>query len=155
MTKMEFKFDDLVLDDITSISDDLLLEVITETCFLIPVRLIVNGNNVFAFTTPVNQKMDWINLPAFGLLIDWPSKIESLPKTHKEKIFLADMGEMTFSYENDIVKVRTNINRLEPEEDYVALHTVIESSIKDLKEKLLHKIPEVLKNSVIRQELKL
>ena len=154
MTELNFNINELSLDDIGEI-DNAYIDVISETCFFLPVRLIVNNKDLFQRKHSVREEVNnWIDLPAFSLLIDWQSRVDSLLKTGKEKIFLADAGQMIIIYEGGLVKIRTNFNDIEVEEDYGDFCDAIKLAIRNLTKELKGKIPEVFQNQEINRRLK-
>jgi hypothetical protein len=154
MTELEFNITQLSLDDIGEIEKAYLIDVVSETCFFLPVRLTVNKKDLFQTKHFVTGKIsNWIDLPAFNLIINWRARIDSLLKTGKEKIFLADAGEMIITYEGGLVRIMTNFNDIAVEENYEDFYDAVGLGIRNLTEELKRQIPMVFQNQEINQKL--
>ncbi len=156
MTELKFDITQLSLEDIEGIDRAHLIDVISETCFFLPVRLVVSNEDLFKRKHSVTGEINnWIDLPAFSLIFDWINRIDSLLKTGQEKIFLSDAGQMIITHKGGLVKIRTNFNNIEVEENYRDFYDAVKLSIGNLTEELKSKIPRLFQNQEINQGVKI
>ena len=84
MIELKFDINKLASTDIEGIPRKHLLSVISETCFLLPVQLTVNGKHIFK----VNEHRNWIELSAFYILLYWKDILKKIPETSFYTIYL-------------------------------------------------------------------
>ncbi len=144
MIELQFDINQLSSTDIVGVESSMLLDVISETCFFLPVRLIVNSEDIFS-TKNINtgESKDWIELPAFDLLLNWKSILTQLPNKGRERILLADAGQMVIERDNQEIKITTNLNKEVVFAHYDEFYSSISKSIDRLFNDLRDKFPDL------------
>lgn len=149
MTTLQFKYQDLEIDDLSDINDNDLPGVLSETAFFIPTRLLLNEVNVFEFLNNKGLKVEWVQIPAFSILLDWKAALSDLPS--KKKIFLLPpSGEVEIVFENGRIRLRTNFSRNNAEDSYEEFNKGVQLGIVGLREVLDRRIPDSLKERLAR-----
>ena len=86
---------------------------------------------------------DWIELPAFDLLLNWREILERLPNTGRERILLVDAGQMMVERDNKEVKITTNLNNIVVSTNYDEFYSSVAKSIDRLFNDLRDKFPDI------------
>jgi hypothetical protein len=151
MTELHFDTDQLSFTDIEGIKDNDLRDVISETCFFLPVRLIVGDKDVFRVEN-VNTKeiRNWIELPAFSLFLDWKESLSKLSSEGTEHIFLADAGQMMIKSNGEKVTIATNFNDVVASTNYDEFYSSVIKSINHLLGHLRNKFPDVFERKELQ-----
>lgn len=150
MTELKFDMGRLSSTDI-EVADDDFLAIITETCFFLPVRLIVDNKDVFQIeNVNTNEISNWIELPAFSLLLDWKESLSKLSNAKATDIFLADAGQMKVSNNAGKVTVTTNFNDVISSADYSEFYSALIKGIECLRDELKYKFPELFKRKELQ-----
>ena len=154
MTELRFDMNQLTSTDIDDVEVEYLISVISETCFVIPVRLIINGTDVFQYENLLSEEtLTSIELPAFGLIFDWREKIDSLLKTGHEKIHLSEAGQLNLDYDSGFVSLSTNFNKIQVKVNFDHFSSGISSGIKNLVDALSNSFPKVFDRDEIKSKL--
>ncbi len=144
MTKLIYKIDKLHSTDVETIDIDYFLEIISETCFFLPVRLCVDGKDIFQMCKINSEEVrNWIILPAFSIILNWKKSLENLLLTGKERIFLADAGQMILLKSHDQLTISTNFNDVSVITSYNSFVSGIYESISNLSGEIKSKFPDI------------
>ena len=144
MIDLQFDISQLSSTDIEGVESSMLLDVISETCFFLPVRLMVNGEDIFqGKNIKTKEVRTRIELPAFGLLLNWKGTLKRLPNKGRERIFLADAGQMMLERDNKEVKITTSFNNVIVSTNYDEFYSSVAKSIDRLFKDLRDKFPDV------------
>ncbi len=144
MTKLIYKIDKLHSTDVETIDKDYFLEIISETCFFLPVRLCVDDKDIFQMCKINSEEVrNWIFLPAFSIILNWKKNLENLLLTGKERIFLADAGQMIILKSHDQLTISTNFNDVSVITSYNSFVSGINESISNLSGEIKNKFPDI------------
>lgn len=144
MTNFEFMTNQITEDDISEVSSPYVIPVLEETSFLVPTRLIINRVNVFQYKNQKGQLVEWIDLPAFGMLRDWTEASKVLQEHGNIVLKLADYGELTISVSNQLVTVVTNFGLHTGSDSYADFLEGISSSLEILSSALFLHYPKIV-----------
>ena len=139
MIELKFDIAKIASTDIESIPKDDLLSVISETCFLLPVQLTINNEDIFK----INEDRKWIELSAFDILLNWIDILKKIPEKGIGLIFLADAGQMSIERNSQDIKVSTNFNDITVLVNYDEFCSRVTESVNDILNDLRDEFPDI------------
>ena len=148
MTQLLFDINKLSATEIEGIPHDDVYAVITETCFLLPVRLIVNNEDILRIP---NKEHDWIELPALDIVLHWNGIIENLRASQTGRILLAGAGQMVMRMEDENVHIETNFNTVSASTSYAEFQSSIERDAQQLLSFLTSRFPDILNKEQLQK----
>ena len=148
MTQLRFDINKLWATEIEGIPHDDVYAVITETCFLLPVRLIVNNEDIFCIP---NKEQDWIELPALDIVLHWNGIIENLRASKTGRILLAGAGQMVMRMEDENVHIGTNFNTVSASTSYAEFQSSIDRDAQQLLSFLTSRFPDILNKEQLQK----
>ena len=118
--------------------------LIPVTLFIMPVRLQINGKELFEFTR-INDTDPWVGMPIVGLATEGLYKIRQIPTLRKVIYNLPDgVGIIEFnSVDNNRVRVLYKNNNIDEIVSYAELLQVFENFALEVKQFLNERVPKI------------